>query len=326
LSGNSSRGETWPKVAVVRCEDYEGGRILSAVEKVFSLLGPIERFVSRGERVLIKPNFIIPRPAGEAVQTNPAVILALAQILKDFGARPIVGDSPAWNSIGACVKALGLKEPLRHLGVPVTALNKPVRHKIGEGRVGISRAALEADKIINVPKLKAHQQLGATFAIKNMFGCVTGKQKAFLHFSKGKSYEAFCEMLVEIYKLVGPVLTIIDGVKAMEGQGPINGKVRELGVLVAGTEPVACELVCCKIIGLDAGELPIIQAAHRMNFGTRDFEKVDLVGDDYSEVVCKDFVHAELTPLEFSIGRVVKSVSKHLFLLLKNRLGLSRSD
>ena len=309
-----------PKVAVVGCESYETEKITASLERVFSLLGGVEKFIGRGEKILIKPNFIIPRPAEHAAQTDPAVIIALAQIMKDFGAKPIVGDSPAWNSITACVRILGLKEPLRRMGVPVVALNKPVRHKIGDGSIGISKVAMEADKIINLPKLKTHQQLGATFAIKNMFGCVSGKQKAFLHFTKGKSCEAFCRMLVEIYKLFKPALTIIDGVIAMEGPGPINGKARRLGCLVGGADPLACELVCCKLINFDPLQLPIIQTAMRMNLGCGDFDEIDLVGDDYSKFVCTDFIPAELTPLEFSLPRVIKSVSKHLSLLIRGCL------
>lgn len=322
-AGNSYSG-VGPKVAVVGCKSYETEKITAGIRRVFSLLGGIETFIGRGEKVLIKPNFIIPRPAEHAAQTDPAVVIALAQIIKDFGAKPIVGDSPAWNSIWACIRALGLKEPLKHMGVPVVALNKPIRHKTGNGSVGISRVALEVDKIINLPKLKTHQQLGATFAIKNMFGCVSGKEKAFLHFTKGKSCEAFCEMLVEIYKLLKPVLTIVDSVVGMEGQGPINGKARRLGFLVGGTDPLACELVCCKLINFDSLRLPIIQAARGMNLGCGDFDMIDVVGDDYSKFVCADFIPAELTPLKFSLPRVIKSVAKHLSLLIRGRLSSKR--
>jgi uncharacterized protein (DUF362 family) len=307
-------------VALVQCQNYQSEKVTESIDRLLSLLGGIEQFISRGEKVLIKPNFIIPRPPQQAAQTDPAVIIALAQIIKDFGAKPIVGDSPAWNSIAACVKALGLKEPLKNMGVPVVALNKPLRHEIGNGNIGISRVAMEADKIINFPKLKTHQQLGATFAIKNMFGCVSGKQKAFLHFTKGKSCEEFCEMLVEIYKFLKPVLTIIDGVIAMEGQGPINGKARRLGFLMGGVDPVACELVCCKLINFNPLQLPIIQTAIRMNLGCSDFQEIDLLGEDYTKFICPDFIHAELTPLEFSLPRVIKSVAKHLSLLIRGRL------
>ena len=317
MKADSFCSEVGPKVAVVGCEHYEAEKITTSLERVFSLLGGIETFIAKGENVLIKPNFIVPKPVECAAQTDPAVVIALAQIIKNFGAKPIVGDSPAWNSITACVKILGLKEPLKHMGVPVVALNKPVRHKIGNGSVGVSKVALEADKIINLPKLKTHQQLGATFAIKNMFGCVSGKQKAFLHFTRGKSFETFCRMLVEIYKLLKPVLTIVDGVVGIEGQVPISGRARHLGFLLGGADPVACELLCCKMVNFNPDQLPIIQTARRMNFGCGDFDMIDLVGDDYSKFVCEDFVHPELTPLEFSLPRVIKSVAKQLSLLIR---------
>jgi uncharacterized protein (DUF362 family) len=321
LRPDNSYSGTGPKVAVIKCDGYELKKIKLSIRRVFSLLGGVERFIRRGEKVLIKPNFIIPRPPQQAAQTDPAVVIALAQIIKDFGARPVVGDSPAWNSIAACVKALGLKDPLKRLDVPVIALNKPVRRRIGDGSVGISRFVLEADKIINLPKLKTHQQLGATFAIKNMFGCVSGKQKAFLHFTKGKSHEAFCEMLIDIFKLVGPVLTIIDAVVGMEGQGPINGKPKKLAFFVGGVDPLACELVCCKLLKFDPEQLPIIQTAMRMNLGCGDFDMVNVVGDDYKKLICHDFIYPELTPLKFSLPRVFKSVAKHLVLLAGNRFG-----
>ena len=86
-----------------------------------------------------------------------------------------------------------------------------------------------ADVIINLPKFKSHQQLKATFAVKNMFGCVSGKRKALWHFRKGGSVDDFCELLIDIYRFLNPVLTIIDAVTAMDGPGPINGKARALG-------------------------------------------------------------------------------------------------
>ena len=91
MKAGNSLGGVRPKVAVVGCENYEAEKVTTGIERVFSLLGGVERFISRGEKVLIKPNFIIPRPAEHAVQTAPAVVIALAQIIKDFGAKPIVG-------------------------------------------------------------------------------------------------------------------------------------------------------------------------------------------------------------------------------------------
>ncbi len=308
---------TSPTVAVTRCAGYESHKVREAIERQFSLLGGVDKFVSSGERVLLKPNFIVPRGRALAAQTDPAVILAAVEIVKDCGGKPFVGDSPAWGSMSACIRALELAEGLKKLGVGFKQLNRPRRFEIAGSGIGISTAALEADKIINLPKFKAHQQLGATFAVKNMFGCVSGKEKAYRHFTKGRNHEDFCEMLIGIFQLLAPVVTIIDAVVAMEGQGPINGKPRDLGFIVGGIDPLACELVCCELVNFNPDELPIIQTARRLEFGCGDLSRVNIVGDDYTDLVCTDFVGADQTPLHFSFGRVCKSAAKQLYLLLK---------
>ncbi|GAH43142.1 unnamed protein product, partial [marine sediment metagenome] len=205
-----------PTVILSQCNDYSRPKIAEALQKQFELLGELERFVSPGDTVLLKPNFIAPRSRRHATQTDPAVIIETARLLKDFGAKPFVGDSPAWSNVFACVKALRLEEPLRKLSVPVKQLDKPKWCRIGakNTKVGISSVALETDVIINLSKFKSHQQLVATFAVKNMFGCVSGKRKALWHFAKGGNTDDFCELLIDIYKFLNPALTIIDGIVA----------------------------------------------------------------------------------------------------------------
>ncbi|MHC4619077.1 MAG: DUF362 domain-containing protein, partial [Planctomycetota bacterium] len=149
------------RAALTRCSSYNPEGIRRAIARQFELLGGLERFVKRGDSVLLKPNFIAPRSHRHATQTDPAVIVETARLVKDFGARPFVGDSPAWSNVFACVKALRLEEPLQELGVPVRQLNKPRSCRIGANntKVGISSVALDADVIINLPKFKTHQQL-----------------------------------------------------------------------------------------------------------------------------------------------------------------------
>jgi uncharacterized protein (DUF362 family) len=129
-------------------------------------------------------------------QTHPEVICAVAEWVREAGAIPLVGDSPAWGDVQACLAALGIVERLNASGVEIVRLDRPVRILIEGTSIGLSRTALQADAIINLPKLKAHQQLGATFAVKNMYGCVVGKEKAFWHFAKGHSFDGFCRMLI----------------------------------------------------------------------------------------------------------------------------------
>ena len=277
------------KVALTRCNSYETSRITEAVKRQFSLLGGIDNFISTGDKVLLKPNFIVPKPGPDAVQTDPAVLLAVAEIVKDFGAKPFIGDSPAWHNTAACIEALGMADELKKLGVAFRQLDKPKRMKIAGSNLSISSVALEADRIINLPKFKSHQQLGATFAVKNMFGCVCGKEKAFWHFARGKNFDDFCEMLIGIYKLLAPAITIIDGVIAMEGPGPINGRPKALGFIVGGVDPIACETVCCELINFNIKDIPIIQTARKNGFGCCDLSLIDIAGDDYTDFICADF-------------------------------------
>jgi uncharacterized protein (DUF362 family) len=305
-------------VALNRCTKYESTGLYETIAGQFELLGGIEKFVSRGDRALLKPNFIAPRSQRYATQTHPAVVLQTARLLKDFGAKPFVGDSPAWSNVFACVKALRMEEDLRKLDVPVVQLDKPRYCAIGDGhtKVGISSVALDADVIINMPKFKTHQQLVATFAVKNMFGTVTGKKKALWHFRKGNKEHEFCRLLIDIYKYLNPALTLIDAVVAMDGPGPIRGRTRPLGYLIAGTDPIACEVVCSALIDLDPQELPIVRTANKLGFGIPDMQNIQIQGIALPEP-CTDFERAELSPISFSLVHVIKSICKQIILLTK---------
>jgi uncharacterized protein (DUF362 family) len=305
-------------VAVTRCIEYKEPVIAKVIARQFSLLGGLERFVKRGDSVLLKPNFIAPRPRHCATQTDPAIIVETAKLLKDFGAKSFVADSPAWGNVYTCTKTLGLEEPLKKLDVPIRQLNKPVKRRIAGVNVGISSLALEADVIINLPKFKSHQQLVATFAVKNMFGCVSGKWKAYWHFAKGSSEKKFCKLLIEIYKHLAPAVTIIDAVTVMDGPGPISGRPRPLGFVIGGTDPIACEIVCSKLIGLEPRRLPIVNTAEQMGFGCVNADDIQVAGHPFPQAVCSDFVLAEPIPIRFSLLHVFKSIGKQMILLAKS--------
>ncbi len=175
-----------PTVVLTRCADYNAEAIRNCLEKQFSLQGGLEKFIKQGDSVLLKPNFIAPKPRECATQTDPNVIIETARLLKDFGAKPFVGDSPAWSNAFACAKALKLDEPLKKLGVPIKQLNKPKKTILGDNdiRVGISSVALEADAIIKSSQIQ----------ITSAIGCnVRDKKHVRLCQRKKESYPAFYE-------------------------------------------------------------------------------------------------------------------------------------
>ena len=312
---------SYAKVALIHCEKYEPPHVAGAVRRQFELLGGIEAFLKRGDTVLLKPNFIAPRSHHEcAAQTHPAVILEIARLLKDYGAKPFVADSPAWTTAAVCARVLGLTEPLRRLGVPIRQLNAPRTCRLAPGgpKVGISAAALDADIIVNLPKFKTHQQMVATFAVKNMFGCVSGKRKALWHFRKGNTAGEFAGLLVGVYRYLKPAVTIIDGIVAMHGQGPIRGPSKPLGWLIGGIDPIACEVVCSRLIGLEPDQLPILQAAQQIGFGCPDPGRIEIVGDALPPTPCPGFVQASVMPVKFSFVRVCRSITQQLLLLARD--------
>jgi uncharacterized protein (DUF362 family) len=304
-------------LSLTRCPDYEPGRLRAALLENLEHLGGLRQFIKSGESVMIKPNFISPMPCERAGQTDPEIIVQLAILLKEIGAKPFVADSPAWGDIADCVRVLNLADPLKKLDVPVRQLDKPRRIKVNPSgaRVGISSVALEADKIINLPKLKAHRQLGATIAVKNMFGCVSGKSKAFWHFRRGGTERQFCEFLLGVYNSVTPVLTIVDAITAMEGAGPMNGRPRDLGIIVTSTNPYACEMVCADIIAVKEQDLPILRTARELGLFTFSREDIVVLGSKPDECICPDFHHIERIPIKFKFHRVCGSIVKQLIKL-----------
>ncbi len=308
-----------PTVALTRCPDYDSRRVASAMARQFELLGGLERFVGSGDSVLVKPNLITPRSHHHCPsQTHPEVILAVVRLLKDFGARPFVGDSSAWGTAPACIRALELTEPLARLGVPVRQLDRARTCWIGAARtrVGLSADALDADVIFNLPKFKAHQQLVATFAVKNLFGCVSGKRKALWHFRRGGDMATFCELLVDVYRHLKPALTIVDGIVAMEGQGPINGTPRPLGWLIGSVDPMAAETICGALVNLSPEEIPIVGTARQMGFGCPDEGQIEIAGDPLPPP-CTDFRFAQKVPIKFTFGRVCRSIGKQILFLAR---------
>ena len=148
-----------------------------------------------------------------------------------------------------------------------------------------------------------------------MFGCVSGKRKAIWHFINGGNENLFCEFLIEIYKILSPSFTLIDGITAMDGPGPIRGRARPLGFLIGGTEPVSCEVVCAKLIGLEPDDIPIIRTAREIGFGCSQLNDIKVLGECLDDCLCSDFICAQPIPIRFSLLHVCKSIAKQMVLV-----------
>jgi len=305
-------------VAIERADGYAPELIDSGITRLVNTFGGWETLVRRGDHVLVKPNCICSAPPTQPAQTHPAVILALCRQLLDYGAKPFVGDSPAWGTLHGALRQLGIVDELSRLGVPIVPFKRAVRADNIDGKVfkklTVDAAALEADAIVNLPKLKAHRQVLLTVVIKNMFGCVNGRRKALWHVKVGGYENYFGRMLVETYDLLRPVINIVDAVVAMEGKGPIKGTPRHVGLLLAATDGPALERVMADLVGLKPARLPTLQAARELGVGTPYLDKIQTIGPDLHDIRIPDFEFPKLMPLGFSFPRWIKGTLKNAWM------------
>lgn len=252
------------RVSLTECKSYEYAKVLSAIRKILEPFGGMEAFVKPGQVVLLKPNLLTAARPDEAVTTHPTVVKAVAQLAMEAGARVMVGDSPGFVPLHRAAEVSGIASACREIGAELVSFEEKAEIECADARAvrrfAVGKPVAEADVIINLPKLKTHGLTAYTGAVKNLFGCIVGLEKAQFHL-RLQTREAFSEMLLDLAKAIGPALTIVDGIVAMEGNGPRGGDPREVGVLIASTDPVAADLAAVRVIGLDPRQVPTLRLA-----------------------------------------------------------------
>jgi uncharacterized protein (DUF362 family)/NAD-dependent dihydropyrimidine dehydrogenase PreA subunit len=277
-------------VALVRCPDYDQERVFEAVGRGLALLGGAERFVRAEERILLKANLLAGADPDKAVTTHPAVFKAVARHLGAAGARISYGDSPGLGRPDAVARRAGLAAVAEELAIPQADFTVGEIVSFPEGRLirqfNIARGALECDGMVSLPKMKAHQLTRFTGAVKNQFGCIPGLQKGEFH-ARMSDMDRFAQMLVDLNRFLRPRLFIMDGVVAMEGNGPRNGTPRQMSVLLFSADPVALDAAACGMINLDPALVPTNRWGQEMGLGA--YAGMTLVGDPLDSFVVADF-------------------------------------
>jgi uncharacterized protein (DUF362 family)/ferredoxin len=296
-------------VALVRCEEYAEGLVYEKVRRGIDLLGGIQSFVKPGEKIVLKPNVLIGIDPNRNVTTHPTVFKAVGRILKDFGAIVSYGDSPSHLGSVFNLRNCGLKAVGDELGFRIADFDhgQEVTHESAllHKKLLIANGILEADGVISLPKLKTHGLTRLTGCIKNQFGCIPGLNKRGFHFNMPDPYQ-FATMLVDINTFVKPRLFIMDGIMAMEGNGPFGGQSRPLKVLLFSTDPVALDSIVCKIIDLNPEFVPTSKPGERSGLGTYHYENIQVSGDELNSFMVKDFAVVRQPPVAATTGRLRK--------------------
>ncbi|KAB0667457.1 DUF362 domain-containing protein [Oryzomonas japonica] len=303
------------KVSLAQCNDYDPTRVREAIVSLLEPLGGIGAFVRPGERVLLKPNLLAAKAPEAAVTTHPAVVKAVAELVREAGGRVLIGDSPGIGGFRKVADKSGISQAARENGAELVAFDETIELN-GAGtfrRIAIARAYWEADKVINLPKLKTHEMMTMTCAVKNLFGVVVGAEKPAWHLKAGTSREQFARLLLEIYLLKKPALNIVDAIVAMEGNGPGSGDPIKLGALIAGVNPVAVDTVAGRLAGIPAELLHVEREAARMGLPGTEIGALELFGVPPDRFGGKRFKLPTGLDVQFGLPTFIKNgLRRHL--------------
>jgi uncharacterized protein (DUF362 family)/ferredoxin len=279
------------RVALIRCESYEYPVLLEAIKKGISFLGGIGKYVKKDEKILLKINLLTGEVPEKSVCTNPYVVKAVGEIFSEAGADVSYGDSPGFGTTMNSLKRGGFIDICTNIKPAEFNEGKEIlfENAVQNKKLFIARPVLENDGLISLPKLKTHGYQKYTGCIKNQFGCISGLSKAEYHV-KLPDVNDFAKMLVDVDRFVRPRLYIMDGISAMEGNGPRSGNPRKMNVLLFSEDPVALDATACRLINLDPLLVPVIKAGAEAGHGEYKHEKIELVGDEFKSFVQDDFV------------------------------------
>jgi uncharacterized protein (DUF362 family)/Pyruvate/2-oxoacid:ferredoxin oxidoreductase delta subunit len=292
---------------IIRKADYIYRDLKSVLYSMMdSLAGGV---IQREAKVVIKPNLLAPASPDKAITTHPLFIKAVAEYVLGKGARVQISDSPAIGSFEKILRESGIRAALEGLPVECREFRDSTSIDVGVPfkKIEIAADAVTADVLINLPKLKTHSQMLVTLGVKNLFGCIVGMKKPEWHLRSGVDRDMFASLLVKIFQAVKPSVTLIDGILAMEGQGPGRGGTpREMGVVLGSTDAVSIDIAVCRMLGMDPDDLLTNRIAGAQGLVPGDIE---IDGD---LPVIPDFRFPGITPLVFGPRRLRGFIRKHL--------------
>ncbi len=302
--------KTAPVVSVVRIEN---GNIHYAVEKALDLLGGIEDITKNKHRIMLKPNLVSSDPRST---TKPEVIKALAVIMKDAGKEVSIGEgsaaAPGFNAIEEEIfytkdpkvlnpmqqyvfDALGYTELANSLDVPLVNLHtgEMVSVKVPDAfvynEIILHKSLSEIDMLCSVPMMKTHVLATVTLGMKNLIGLYPGEAyctvRSCVHNSsseKGSPGIAF--EILDMVKACTPGLVVIDGSTSMEGNGPSDGELVNTNLIIAGTNPLATDLVAAQIMGIDKSEVPTFTTAIKAGMKPAGIDEIEIRGEKIDSV------------------------------------------
>ncbi|UFS71653.1 DUF362 domain-containing protein [Geomonas sp. RF6] len=300
-------------VAIEKVDRYQRELVKEGVIRLLQPLGGMGRFVRNGERVLIKPNMLSAKPAEAAVTTHPELLRAVIELVQECGAVALVGDSPGFGSARRVAERSGMLPVIEETGAELVPFTEGVPVPGGGTfrRFELARPYLEADRLINLPKLKTHEMMTLTCCVKNLFGAVVGGEKAAWHLKAGADRALFARMLLEIYLLREPDLNIVDAIVAMEGDGPGSGDPRHVGLLLAAENAVALDVVAARIAKMPEKLLYVEKEARALSLPGSAEKEISVHGVSLEEASGEPFHLPAISDVQFGLPVFLKNRLRH---------------
>lgn len=273
-------------VAIRKCSEYNLEEVQGHIKWLYEeATGPDPS----GKKVLVKPNIISDVSPDKAVSTHPVVVEAVIRYLQSRGATILVGDSPTFDNRLFTGKLSGIRQVTENCGAHWVRFNKSsIKKTVGSGLLEITDLVDEVDLIISLPKMKNHELMIFTGAIKNIFGLVPGFTKVFQHL-KFKDKYGLAGFLLDLEEVLRPQFHIMDGIVAMEGPGPGNGFPKKAGILLASSNPLALDIAASTIAGYDPMSVPTNKIALERKKLLRKVDDIIYKGPEPESLIIRDF-------------------------------------
>lgn len=301
-------------VSIQPLSDYHPERVRTAIEQVLAPLGGMAAFVRPGQKVLVKPNLLAGKPPEKAVTTHPEIVRQVILLAQAAGGLISVGDSPGIGQPESVARKCGILQVVAATGARFAPFTESVPISVHTGtfhQLEVAQEVLDAEVIINLPKLKTHQMMGFTGAVKNLFGAVVGMRKVRLHLQAGADPAFFALMLLELAERFPPALSIMDAVVGMEGNGPGSGDPIQIGALLASPHPLALDTAAIALVGLSERQVWTQRVARDTGRPGSCLDDVRVIGPALTSLRPKHFRPAPSLDIGFGLPAPVKRLLRN---------------
>lgn len=310
------------KVAVVRCPDYDVENLSRSIHRSLDLLGGLSAFIKPRSKVFVKINHLSPSSHPDrAILTHPLFTQEVLRLLRDYDVDITVGDDIHSRGedgfLTSGYRRLCAEMGIRLINLKETGFAEVLIRGVVLEKAFIARPFLEADFVLNLPKLKTHSFTIFTGAVKNMFGVIPYGLRLNYH-RRFIRNDVFSQMLVDLFSCVPPYLTIMDAVVGMEGEGPSSGAPKNIGLILASPDAVALDAAATRIVGYEPLRVFTTYYAHERGLGVGDINLIEIAGEKIEDVEVKNFRHSAV-----AVSLFRKKLPSFLYAYLQEQLRLT---